>query len=103
MRDPARASKCEACVLAKSARKAFPTEGATRARRPLELVHMDLCSMPTLSKSGAKYFLTITDDATHELWAVPLKHKNEALPNYKAWVTAVEAKHGRPQGGGSAQ
>ena len=93
VRDPARASKCEACVLAKSARKAFPTEGATRARRPLELVHMDLCSMPTLSKSGAKYFLTITDDATHELWAVPLKHKNEALPNYKAWVTAVEAKH----------
>jgi transposase InsO family protein len=93
VRDPAQSSKCETCILAKSARKAFPTEGATRARRPLELVHMDLCSMPTLSQSGAKYFLTIKDDATHELWAVLLKHKNEALPSYKAWVTAVEAKH----------
>ena len=93
VRDPAQVRKCETCVLAKSARKAFPTDGATRARRPLELVHVDLCSMPTLSKSGAKYFLTITDDATHELWAFLLKHKNEALPNYKVWVAAAEAKH----------
>jgi hypothetical protein len=57
LRGAVNGTKCEACVLAKSARKPFPVDGATRARKPLELIHMDLCTMPERSKGGAKYFL----------------------------------------------
>jgi hypothetical protein len=93
LRGAAHESKCEACVLAKSARKPFPEKGATRARNPLELIHMDVGTMPERSKEGAKHFLTIRDDFTRKCWAFLLKSKDEALPNYKAWVAAAEAKH----------
>lgn len=93
LRGAAHVSKCEACALAKSARKPFSANGATRARKPLELIHMDLCTMPQRSKEGAKHFLTIQDDSTRECWVFLLKSKDDALPNYKTWVTAAEAKH----------
>ena len=93
LRDPAFAGKCAACAVAKSTRKPFPTSGATRARRPLELIHMDVCTMPERSKSGYKHFLTIQDDASRETWAYLLRSKDEVLPNYKVWVAAAEAKH----------
>ena len=39
---------CEACMLGKQQRKAFPLESTNRAKVPLELVHADLCGkMPT--------------------------------------------------------
>ena len=91
-RHPSNAGKCEACVLAKSARKPFPQIGATRATRLLQLIHMDLCTMPTRSKDGHKHFLTIKDDASRKLWVYLLRSKDEALPAYKSWVTAVEAE-----------
>jgi transposase InsO family protein len=87
------ASKCEACALAKSTRQPFPTDGATRARNPLELIHMDLGFMPERSTEGAKYFLTIQDDCTRKCWAVLLKSKSDVLRQYKTWVVAAEATH----------
>jgi transposase InsO family protein len=86
-------SKCESCALAKSTRKPFPVNDATRALKPLELIHMDLCTMPQRSKDNAKHFLTIQDDSTRECWVFLLTTKDEALPKYKAWVTAAEAEH----------
>ena len=93
LRDAAHESKCEACVLSKSTRKPFPANGATRARKPLELIHMDLCTMPECTIGGAKYFLTIQDDNTRKLWVALLKSKDEALSRYKTWVVAAEAEH----------
>ncbi|GFU03084.1 retrovirus-related Pol polyprotein from transposon TNT 1-94 [Trichonephila clavipes] len=48
---------CIPCKLAKS--KSFIQKtGAVRSKRPLELLHMDLCGpMPTESQGGNKYFL----------------------------------------------
>jgi transposase InsO family protein len=86
-------SRCEACALAKSTRKKFSVDGATRARDPLALIHMDLCSMPVCSKAGAKYFLTIQDDCSRKCWVALLKTKDEALPKYRSWVAAAEATH----------
>ena len=93
LRDVAHGKRCEACVLSKSTRKPFPASGATRARKPLELIHMDLCTMPERSIGGAKYFLTIEDDHTRQCWVAVLKSKGEALSKYKTWVTAAEAEH----------
>ena len=93
LRSATHVSKCESCALAKSTRKPFPVNGVTRATRPLELIHMDLCTMPQRSKEGAKHFLTIQDDCTRECWVFLLKSKDDALPKYRVWVTAAEAQH----------
>ncbi|GFW85559.1 retrovirus-related Pol polyprotein from transposon TNT 1-94 [Trichonephila clavipes] len=54
---------CIPCKLAKSKRVSFKKTGAVRSKRPLELLHMDLCGpMPTESQGGNKYFLSIIDD-----------------------------------------
>ncbi|GFU19376.1 retrovirus-related Pol polyprotein from transposon TNT 1-94 [Trichonephila clavipes] len=49
---------CIPCKLAKSKRVSFKKTGAVRSKRPLELLHMDLCGpMPTESQGGNKYFV----------------------------------------------
>ena len=39
----------------------------------LRLVHSDICGPLPPSKEGCKYFLTLTDDATHYRWIHFLK------------------------------
>jgi len=34
---------CEGCLLGKHQRESFPSEGTWRAKKPLELVHTDVC------------------------------------------------------------
>lgn len=83
--------ECEGCVEGKQARKSFPKDGATRANKPLELVHSDVCGpMKTLSLGGTRYFLTFIDDFSRKIWVLPLKAKNEVLEKFKAWKTLVE-------------
>ena len=83
--------ECEGCVEGKQARQPFPKDGASRATKPLELVHSDVCGpMKTLSIGGARYFLTFIDDFTRKVWVYALKTKNEVLERFKAWKTLVE-------------
>jgi len=52
----------EICVLSKHKRYIFPTS-LTRAKEPLELVHIDICGlMQTQSIGGSLYFMTFIDD-----------------------------------------
>ena len=47
---------CEPCVLGKQHHTAKPTEASTRATRPLELVHTDLCGpMQVPGRHGERY------------------------------------------------
>ena len=83
--------ECEGCVEGKQTRQPFPKDGGTRATKPLELVHSDVCGpMKTLSIGGARYFLTFIDDFTRKVWVFPLKNKNEVLEKFKTWKTLVE-------------
>uniref|UniRef100_A0A0D3AGX0 GAG-pre-integrase domain-containing protein n=1 Tax=Brassica oleracea var. oleracea TaxID=109376 RepID=A0A0D3AGX0_BRAOL len=34
---------CEGCLLGKQFQMSFPKESETRARKPLELIHTDVC------------------------------------------------------------
>lgn len=56
---------CETCLKAKQTR--LPFEGQrTRAKRPLELIHTDLCgSVETSTWDNKRYILTLLDDYTH--------------------------------------
>ena len=54
---------CSSCILGKHHQDNFDKHASCHASAPLELVHSDLCgSLPTVSFSGFKYFLTFIDD-----------------------------------------
>ena len=56
---------CRACLAVKQARAPFPQSSQWRARKVLELVHVDLCCPITPSTaSGNKYFRLLIDDST---------------------------------------
>lgn len=76
---------CEACQKGKQTRASFkPKEHNTS--NPLELVHTDLCGpMRTQSLSGDKYFMLFIDDFSRMTWVMFLRHKNEALENFKVF------------------
>ncbi|GFS58009.1 retrovirus-related Pol polyprotein from transposon TNT 1-94 [Trichonephila clavipes] len=68
---------CIPCKLAKSKRVSFKKTGAVRSKRPLELLHMDLCGpMPTESQGGNKYFLSIIDDYSRKVTVFPSRNKS---------------------------
>lgn len=56
---------CESCVMSKQARLPF-NRSRHRAKRPLELVHSDICGPVNVDTyDGKKYFCTFIDDFTH--------------------------------------
>ncbi|GFW04927.1 retrovirus-related Pol polyprotein from transposon TNT 1-94 [Trichonephila clavipes] len=74
---------CIPCKLAKSKRVSFKMTGAVRSKRPLELLHMDLCGpMPTESKGGNKYFLRIIDDYSRKVTVFPIRNKSDVFHTF---------------------
>jgi len=68
---------CSICVKGKQTRLPHQTE-RIRAKRPLQLVHSDLCGpMDTTSYDGKRYLLTFIDDFTHFTIAYTLRAKSE--------------------------
>ncbi|GFX24399.1 retrovirus-related Pol polyprotein from transposon TNT 1-94 [Trichonephila clavipes] len=71
---------CIPCKLAKSKRVSFKKTGAVRSKRPLELLHMNLCGpMPTESQGGNKYFLSIIDDYSRKVTVFPIRNKSDVF------------------------
>ena len=59
---------CEACMMGKQQRKAFPHESQNRSKAPLELVHVDLCGKMSCSAMGGSfYFLLLVDDYSRKM------------------------------------
>ncbi|GFW71333.1 retrovirus-related Pol polyprotein from transposon TNT 1-94 [Trichonephila clavipes] len=57
--------------------------GAVRSKRPLELLHMDLCGpMPTESQGGNKYFLSIIDDYSRKVTVFPIRNKSDVFHTF---------------------
>ncbi|GFU63009.1 copia protein [Trichonephila clavipes] len=74
---------CIPCKLAKSKRVSFKKTGAVRSKRPLELLHMDLCGpMPTESQGGNKYFLNIIDDYSGKVTVFPIRNKSDVFHTF---------------------
>ena len=71
---------CEACKIAKGKRKTFKSIPGIRSKRPLELLHMDVCGpLPVDSLNQKRYFLTITDDFSRKVVVFPMKNKSEVF------------------------
>ncbi|GFT82487.1 retrovirus-related Pol polyprotein from transposon RE1 [Trichonephila clavipes] len=74
---------CIPCKLAKPKRVSFKKMGAVRSKRPLELLHMDLCGpMPTESQGGNKYFLSIIDDYSRKVTVFPIRNKSDVFHTF---------------------
>lgn len=82
---------CEVCLKSKQTRFPFKTV-RTRASRPLEIVHTDLCGpIDPETWDKKRYILTFLDDFTHHTMVYLLECKSEVPEYVKVYVEEVEA------------
>lgn len=75
---------CEGCVQSKQHRAPFPKDGETRAKKPLEILHLDVCNtMKSTSMNGARYFVTFIDELSRRVCLYILNIKGECLEKFK--------------------
>ncbi|GJT82606.1 retrovirus-related pol polyprotein from transposon TNT 1-94 [Tanacetum coccineum] len=77
---------CEGCLLGKHARSSFSKEVTSRAKEPLQLIHMDLCGHSTLSckKMPKEFWAEAVDCAVYLLNRCPSKSLDNKTPQ-EAW------------------
>ncbi|UYV69226.1 hypothetical protein LAZ67_6002891 [Cordylochernes scorpioides] len=88
-------SLCDDCCVAKSTKEPHKPIRNIRSKRPLELVHTDICGpMPVRSIGGSAYFLTFIDDYSRKITLFCLKHKNEVLKHFDSYLARAERETG---------
>ena len=92
-------AKCDSCILGKQTQTSVPKrreEGTGhKATRKLEKVWVDLAGPhPVASRSGYLYTMDLIDDFTDAIWVIPLKSKDQAWDELKAWQLRVENESG---------
>ncbi|GJZ18417.1 zinc finger, CCHC-type containing protein [Tanacetum coccineum] len=87
--------KCKSCISGKMARKPFPHQ-VERAKDLLGLIHTDVCGpFRTMSREGASYFITFTDDFSRYGYVYLMKHKHEVFETFKVFQNEVENQLGK--------
>ncbi|GJR38458.1 retrotransposon protein, putative, ty1-copia subclass [Tanacetum coccineum] len=87
--------KCIPCMSGKMARKPY-THQVEKAKDLLGLIHTDVCSpFKIMSRQGANYFVTFTDDFSRYGYVYLLKHKHEVFETFKVFQKEVENQLGK--------
>ncbi|GJU55698.1 retrotransposon protein, putative, ty1-copia subclass [Tanacetum coccineum] len=87
--------KCVPCMSGKMARKPY-THQVERAKDLLGLIHTDVCGpFKIVSRQGASYFVTFTDDFSRYGYVYLLKHKHEVFETFKVFQKEVENQLGK--------
>ncbi|GJX18199.1 retrotransposon protein, putative, ty1-copia subclass [Tanacetum coccineum] len=82
--------QCVSCLSGKMTRKLFPHH-TERATDLLGLIHTDVCGpLRHVSRQGASYFITFTDDYSRYGYVYLLKHKHEVFETFKVFKNEVE-------------
>ncbi|GJY79267.1 retrotransposon protein, putative, ty1-copia subclass [Tanacetum coccineum] len=82
--------KCVSCMSGKMARKPYSHQ-VERAKDLLGLIHTDVCGLfRIVSRQGANYFVTFTDDFSRYGYVYLLKHKHEVFETFKVFQKEVE-------------
>nr|GFA18855.1 hypothetical protein [Tanacetum cinerariifolium] len=82
--------KCVPCMSSKMARKPYSHQ-VERAKDLLGLIHTDVCGpFKIMSRQGASYFVTFTDDFSRYGFVYLLKHKHEVFKTFKVFQKEVE-------------
>ncbi|GJX06210.1 retrotransposon protein, putative, ty1-copia subclass [Tanacetum coccineum] len=87
--------KCESCLSGKMTKKPFPHSNE-RAKDLLGVIHTDVCGpLRHVSRQGASYFITFTDDYSRYGYVYLLKHKHEVFETFKVFKNEVENQLGK--------
>ncbi|GJS92823.1 retrotransposon protein, putative, ty1-copia subclass [Tanacetum coccineum] len=87
--------KCVPCMSGKMSRKPY-THQVERAKDLLGLIHTDVCGpFKIMSRQGANYFVTFTDDFSRYGYVYLLKHKHEVFETIKVFQNEVENQLGK--------
>ncbi|GJY45195.1 retrotransposon protein, putative, ty1-copia subclass, partial [Tanacetum coccineum] len=82
--------KCVSCLSGKMARKPYSHQ-VERVKDLLGLIHTDVCGpFRIMSRQGASYFVTFTDDFNRYGYVYLLKHKHEVFETFKVFQKEVE-------------
>lgn len=82
--------KCIVCAKGKHSRNPF-NEPGTRAKRPLEVIHSDVCGpMPVRSLGGARYFVSFIDDYSRMVYIYTMHSKGEVFDKFIFYKKLVE-------------
>ncbi|XP_025266851.1 uncharacterized protein LOC105249334 [Camponotus floridanus] len=83
---------CEICLKAKQTRVPFE-KSETKTKRPLELVHSNVCGpVETQTWNDKRYILTMLDDYTHFTVIYLLQNKYEVADTIKEYVKYAAAQ-----------
>ncbi|GJT00159.1 retrotransposon protein, putative, ty1-copia subclass [Tanacetum coccineum] len=87
--------KCISCLSGKMTRKPF-SHRTERATGLLGIIQTNVCGpLRHVSRQGASYFITFTDDYIHYGYIYLLKHKHEVFETFKVFKNEVENKLGK--------
>ncbi|GKA17834.1 retrotransposon protein, putative, ty1-copia subclass [Tanacetum coccineum] len=87
--------KCVSCLSGKMARKPYSHQ-VERAKDLLGLIHTDVCGpFRIVSRQGASYFVTFTDDFSRYGYVYLLKHKHEVFETFKVFQKELENQLGK--------
>ena len=87
---------CEGSLLGKQFRMSFPKESNSRAKKPLELIHVDVCGpIKPCSLDKNNYFLLFIVYFSRKTWVYFLKQKSEVFSIFKKFKATVEKESGR--------
>ncbi|GJS89699.1 retrotransposon protein, putative, ty1-copia subclass [Tanacetum coccineum] len=76
--------------------KEKPTTSSGTAKDLLGLIHTDVCGpFNIVSRQGASYFVTFTDDFSRYGYVYLLKHKHEVFETFKVFQKEVENQLGK--------
>ena len=90
---PNTSSPCQGCQLGKAYEWEFPAS-SKQATSVLDLIHTNLCEMPTLSHSHNKWIITFIDDALGFAALHFLQSKADAVRCFQDLVSWAEAQTG---------
>lgn len=83
-------TKCIVCAQGKHQRNPFNDSG-TRASKPLELIHSDVCGpMSVRSLGNYRYFVTFIDDFSRKVFVYALKSKGEVFSKFVEFKARAE-------------
>lgn len=83
---------CESCVIGRQTRESFIKDKTFRSKRPLEIVHTDVCGpISTPTYDGYRYFVSFIDDFTHFVVVYLIRTKCEVLQKFKEYEAMATA------------
>nr|GEU87808.1 zinc finger, CCHC-type [Tanacetum cinerariifolium] len=87
--------KCVSCISGKMARKPYSHQ-VEMAKDLLGLIHTNVCGpFKIMSRQGASYFVTFTNDFSRYGYVYLLKHKHEVFETFKVFQKEVENQLGK--------